>query len=314
MSDNPFSFLRERSFQKHHCTRKQSIRQMKYSYAYQTNILNCMNSILRKNYVGKLGAKWTFPSDHLPVGAKVGLFNVASWNVLNEAYIFWIKRDVQGLKESSMLQPKNKEREELVIKIVIAMLEHKTHPKQFLALQECSPKFLKTLENRLPPNIELIYRKESSLQNVLAILYDKFFFNLKSMIFSYPFSTAPDREIIDLVCVHQGEPFRFINTHLPGDPASPARFELVSYLMSQGADKESTILLGDMNFTEWEMMDALARRTENFLRCPVSYHTNIGTDLYAKRIDHIFTEKNLSAHPLQPNEVLDFLEPHTALL
>lgn len=314
MHDNPFSFLRESSSPKKISTRKQSLRQMKYACAHQTNITKCVNSILKKNYVGKLGAKWTFPSDHLPVGAKIGPFNLASWNILNEAYIFWIKRDAQGLKESPILQPKNKEREKQIIQTILAILEHETHPKQLLALQECSPTLLTTLEKELPPHIELLYRKEPGLQNVLALLYDKNFFILESLNYAFPFSTGRDREIMDLVFYHQEKPFRFIHAHVPGDPSSPARFELVNYLVSTKADQDRTTLLGDMNFTEWEMMDALIRSTENFLRCPTSYHTNVGCDLYAKQIDHIFTQKHLVAHPLQADEVLLSLKPHAQLL
>lgn len=311
--ENPFSFIKDDAPKKSvRSTRRQSIRQMKYASLYQKNITACVTEVLQKKYVGKLGAHWTFPSDHLPVGAEIENFRVASWNILNEAYLFWIARDAQGLASSLMLKPKNRVRGELIIQISLSMMEHPTHPKQLLALQECSPLFLSALEDTLPAHFDLIYRHEEGVQNLLAILYDKRHFTYQSVSYTFPFSTDPNKEVMTLVLSHGGKEFRFVNVHIPGDPASPARFEFVEHI-NQGAQK-NMVILGDMNFTEWEMNDAFIRRTENFKRCENGYPTNVGCDLYAKQIDHIYTERDLKTSALLPEEVLLSLKPHVELI
>jgi hypothetical protein len=117
---------------------------------------------------------------------------------------------------------------------------------------------------------------------------------------------------MDLTLLHRGTPFRFVHTHIPGDPALPSRFQLTNYLAVK--ETSHTILLGDMNFTEAEMADALLRNNVDLTLCKTKYPTNVGYDLYTKQIDCIFTHKDLEAVPLTAEEVLSSLERHVHLL
>ena len=58
--------------------------------------------------VEALRSKWDFPSDHLPVSAKIellgGSYTFASWNTLNSAYMHYIENDEQGLVGSLITQ------------------------------------------------------------------------------------------------------------------------------------------------------------------------------------------------------------------
>jgi hypothetical protein len=256
---------------------------------------------LPKQYVGKLGSKWDFPSDHLPIAAHIESFTVASWDVLNSAFLFWIMKDVQGLANSPALQ--NPLREDSLVAMCLEILEDPKSPKHLFALQECSPSFLTALQKKLPNHITLLYKSDTP--NCLAILYDTTVFTFEDLSFAYPFSSDPEREIIELKLRREESSFCFINVHLPENPASAARFELTRHLAQKNL--KGTVLLGDMNFTAWEMEDALARGAEELVRCPLSYPTTIGYDLYAKQVDHIFAHKNLNISPLPPIKSLTFL-------
>ena len=83
-------------------------------------------------YVGKLAEKWQFPSDHLPVGAKVGNAHVISWNVLNNYFMEWVTTlDSQGLNGSlisklndrkSATYPGLTQRDELIMAMLLKMM------------------------------------------------------------------------------------------------------------------------------------------------------------------------------------------------
>lgn len=324
-SENPFSFLHEKNSSKR-STRKQSIRHMKSSYVYQENISKCIDlkshkaaSILRKNYVGKLGEKWAFPSDHLPVGTLVEGFGVVSWNILNSHFLFWIERDVQGLAASQALIPLEKKkqglssREEEVLQILLNMLNR---GMRLVALQECSYSFLKDLEQKLPTDYALIYKDDPSIRNQLAFLYDKRLFTLRvPPTYSFPYRHDPTREVLEVSLSNGIKTFHFINVHIPGDPSLSARYDLVKYVSTK-EDLSNTVFLGDFNFTEWEMEEAFMRidKHEAFAHRYPNYPTNIGPDLYAKCIDHIYTGKDLIVEPISPKQLSEKIDPHIALL
>lgn len=69
------------------------------TYSKKTNLRKISSDItykiesspeLERVYVGKVHEKWQFPSDHLPIGATIGDFNIATWNVLNNVYLNWV--------------------------------------------------------------------------------------------------------------------------------------------------------------------------------------------------------------------------------
>ncbi|MBM3201717.1 MAG: hypothetical protein FJZ56_04840 [Chlamydiae bacterium] len=308
--DDSFSFLKEEFAPKQKSTRRQSLRQMRYSTICQKNISLCQTLTLPRYYVGKLGDKWTFPSDHLPVGANCRTFNVATWNVLNPAYLFWILRDKQGLANSSVLKAKN--RTELIVEKIFQTLLHDTAPKQLLALQECSVELIEIVKKKLPSYYEILHKETFCIQSCLALIYDKRFFSLKTLSFQYPFFLDTHHEIIDAIFNHHDEEFRVINTHIPADPRLPSRYELAKYI--ENHPSHQMLVLGDMNFNQWEMEECFLKSSLELTCCHTGYPTNIGYDLYAKQIDFIFTSPNLMPQGLKADEVLNDLETHIDIM
>ena len=112
-----------------------------------------------------LGKDWRFPSDHPPVGATVAVpaeeteetLHVASWNVLNKAYVNHIQANTQGLNESLICDLHNTDvddagadaRERMIVGMVLSMMSRQVAPVHLLCLQECSQSFLASLRSSL---------------------------------------------------------------------------------------------------------------------------------------------------------------------
>ena len=94
-----------------------------------------------------------------------------------------------------------------------------------------------------------------------------------------------------------GNRLRLVNAHVPGDPNGPARFELCQYLRKSHLSELITVALGDMNFNELEMVDAMEKTGTNFTIIS-PYCTNISTrssetPFVSKAIDHFIILGNL---------------------
>jgi hypothetical protein len=113
-----------------------------------------------------------------------------------------------------------------------------------------------------------------------------------------------------------GQSLRLFNTHLPGDPNGPARFEFTNYLTQNLDPKEITIAMGDMNFNEIEMQEALkksAKESPFSLFSP--YCTNVSPYVFrSKAIDHFIVKSESLVKINAPNEILQGLDSMVLLL
>lgn len=275
-------------------------------------------------YVGELQERWKFPSDHLPIGLTLDNLHFASWNVLNTKHIHWvIEKNSQGLSHSMIADEhvfiENSSltlRDKHVVELILQMIAHPTHPKCILALQESGESFLEELRNKLPSYFEIVANGE------LAFLFDNRLFEIHSQeeIFKV-FEHEPQKSIQDIILrrFSNGQLFRFINVHLPGDPTKPAPLELALYLASSFNSSLTTIAMGDMNFTAIEMGTALDNAFIDL--SPFSlyspYCTNISPEVFtSKAIDHFlfYSNENLFPSLNEPNEILIPLAPTVDLL
>jgi len=275
-------------------------------------------------YVGELQEKWQFPSDHLPIGMTLGDIHLASWNVLNAKYIGWVTdKNSQGLSRSLIADEhvylegsKLTLRDKRVAALVVQMAEHPTHPRSLISLQECGEPFLEELRIRLPSHFEIVSHGQD------AVLVDRRHFEVvQANEIAGIFADEPARTLQDLFLRRIGtdETLRLVNAHLPGDPNKPGRFEFAQYLAQTFDAAVPTIAMGDMNFNELEMADAVSKAfPEN---SPFSVHTPYCTNIspythLSKAIDHFFVYSGDGAKLAlsAPEEVMFGLKSLTDLL
>lgn len=271
---------------------------------FKWELQKALANLPEENFVGELGENWEFSSDHLPIGATVNGKHIGSWNVLDTEYIDWVTdKNSQGIN-GGMISRLNREssvmkgmtvREVLVIHQILMMVERPNQPFKILALQECNTKFIQALECMLPSHIHLVLQNRG-LQDQEILLYNANDFNLLSnesvMCVKSAFPSAPRKYLMDVVLQDKisGEKFQIINTHIPGDPALPCRFEFAEYVVTHKRDDAVTIALGDMNFTPRQMEEAFSQAVNKhrpFLSISneVKYYTNI--DPYTKAAKNI---------------------------
>ncbi len=287
-------------------------------------------SKLHNHYVGELHQAWQFPSDHLPMGATIDGFHVATWNVLNSAFISWIERNSQGLSKSQIMDEHAillhesglTLREEHLVQNIVKMIDHPTHPRSIIALQESGSIFLQELQRRLPKKIKIYYSSSKPVVDQNVILYNSEEFALledESRIVTNAYPSNPGRPLMDVVFLRTSTQvkYRIVNTHLPGDPNLPGKLEFAFYLAGHRKQDTVCIALGDMNFDPQAMESAFEASLLRTFRNLVGYRTIVGTDKAAKALDHIYVDfgKNTGeAHPNLPEEVLPGLEAMVALL
>jgi len=272
-------------------------------------------------YVGELQEKWQFPSDHLPIGMTFENIHFASWNVLDAEYMSWVtEKDSQGLKRSMI----GKEhvyigdsnltiRDQRIAGMIARMTTDPSHPRSFIALQECSQPLAEELRSRVPLHFEIVSHHGDT------IILDKRCFDLiEAKEVSGIFSVDSKRTIQEVLIrrLDNGEVMRLINTHLPGDPTKPTPSEFAAYLKRTTDPLTSTIVMGDMNFDENEMGDALEKHQTGFsLYSP--YCTNISPFTFrSKAIDFFFVSSAKSSPVIlnSPDEVIEGTLPMAALL
>lgn len=292
------------------------------------------SSKLTPHYIGELQEKWQFTSDHLPMGAKLDDFYIVTWNVLNSEYMGWIEMNTQGLKYSLIMQEHVyldgtglTARDAHVINQIHQMINHPSHPRSVLALQECSRPFIDALAASLPGSMKMIRSSEIPQKDQNILIYDANVFAYapeESAIVKDAFPSQLGRSLMDIMLIKKdsNEKFRFINAHVPGDPNLPGRYEMANYAARTQQDDAVTIVLGDMNFDDMEMLEAFNRAyagsgKENLFQNYANYYSNIGIDKYAKCIDHLFIHFGRSgktAEVEQPGDLLAELSEVVALL
>lgn len=266
--------------------------------------------------VGELQEKWQFPSDHLPIGMTFEDLHIASWNVLDAKYMDWVmEKDSQGLKRSMIGEEHVLiENSKLTVRdrhVVDLILETLSQPRAFLSLQECGKPFLEELQSRLPAHFKLISHQGN------AVLLDKRLFAvLDAKEVAGIFSDAPHRTLQDIRLrrLDNGQTLRLVNIHLPGDPEKPSRAEFAQYLKQTFDPAVTTLAMGDMNFNELEMAEALGQS-------PFSLYSPYPTDISpfefkSKAIDHfIVYSPNQSPVVLdKPEQVMAGVDAMVALL
>ncbi len=285
---------------------------------------NSQNLTERGIYVGQLHEKWQFPSDHLPIGMTFEDLHILSWNVLDAEYMSWVtEKDSQGLKDSLITKEhvyigdsKLTVRDRHVVLLILGAISHPTHPRSILALQECGKPFLEELRSRLPAHFELISHHGE------AVLLDTRRFNvIEAKEASGIFSDAPNRTLQDVrLCrLEDGQTLRLINAHLPGDPEKPGRLEFARYLERTFDPTIRTLAMGDMNFNEREISEALTAAFPS--TCPFSLHspypTNISPfEFNSKAIDHFIVYSPGQSAPLlnAPEQIMRGVDSMAALL
>lgn len=275
-------------------------------------------------HVGQLEEKWQFPSDHLPIGMSFGDTNIASWNVLDADYMSWVTdKDSQGLKHSMIvdehvyIEGTNLTiRDSHVIDMILGMITHETHPRSILSLQECNKPFLEELSKRLPENFPIISHHGD------ALVVDTSRYSITDIReVKGVFSQTQERGFQDITLERKDrkEKLRIINAHLPGDPLHPARYEFAEYIAATFDPSLAKIAMGDMNFNELEMAEALqlAFASSDAFELHSPYCTNITPFLFdSKAIDHfiVYNPNRLGIDINSPEEVMDGLTTFVDLL
>lgn len=279
-------------------------------------------------YIGEVGNKWQFPSDHLPRGVSIGNLHFAFWNILNKNYLGHIQDNNQGLRDSSILAdnvPLNGKtkltiRELYTINIIMDMIHHSTHPRSLIGLEETHPDVRNYLLKNLPtnwviitppdqPNSQDLYLYNKDVFDYIGISAKKYHSNLPKTIFT-----------ILLQEKATGNKYRFIQSHIPGGPnLADGAEKFADEAMKQYRFKETIVLMGDMNASPIEIQTALEKAAEKaalkqpFHYVSIDYPSHINTNLEASWIDNFFVYKpklTEKIHASQsPEEIHDSVRP-----
>ena len=276
-------------------------------------------------YVGELHEKWQFPSDHLPIGAAVGDTNIISWNVLNNAYMSWVYKNSQGLTDSMITDQdvvvKDNgltQRDLTMVKYILEMVEKNN---SLICLQECSAEFIAELQETLPENMEIVLSFDTKVKDQEVVIYNKDEFSFIEKIIDLDGYPSTQGKLLMTVALEKnGITYRVFNSHVPGDPNLPGRYEFAQYVKNHQQKGEITIALGDLNFDQYEMDDAFkvaAGDQESTFTRITPYQTNVGLDMYSKAIDHFFIDcwdHPMMVYERKASEILDNLQELRELL
>jgi endonuclease/exonuclease/phosphatase family metal-dependent hydrolase len=296
-------------------THRASLRRLKFELAQPAKLQS------KGTYVGELHEKWQFPSDHLPIGMTLHGIHIASWNILDAAYMNWVtEKDSQGL-DGSMLSDEHiyigetalTVRDQHVADLVLEMIHHPTHPRSVISLQECSVAFIEYLKPKLPSEFQVIFHHGN------AVLFDQSRFKIiEAKEVGGIFSQSPSRTFQDVFLeqVDTNQALRILNAHLPGDPEGPGRYEFAKYLLENLDFKGTMIAMGDMNFNEIEMLGAFGTNSPFSVYSPYCTNVSIKTApqaLYSKAIDH-FISPNREIELNSPENLMRDLDKIVGLL
>lgn len=257
----------------------------------------------RPYLVGELGASWQFPSDHLPRGATLGSFHIAFWNILNKNYLGHIEENTQGLRHSSILNDNVPAelgdtltiRERIIGQNILEMINHPTHPRSLIALEETHKDVHHYLKQNLPSNW-VIKTPPNQPHSQDIFLYDSNvfeFINLEAVKYS------PDLPktifTINLREKTSNKEFRFLQSHIPGGPHSAegcAKF--AEEALKQYDPNLTIVLMGDMNQSPKNIQDVLEKAarmkgySRSFSYLPIEHPSHMNTKLEASWIDNFF--------------------------
>lgn len=255
--------------------------------------------------VGELGSLWQFPSDHLPVGGKVGNINFVMWNILNTDYLHHIIGNAQGLNDSLIMTANVAEKEEglftlreaMVVKNVFDMIDHPHTPRALIALQETGTQVFEKLQQTLPAHMKLMPSTIENLMHGDIFIYNANVFDVLDFSFA-PYNINPHNTMMTLTLMEKetGLIYRFFQSHVPGGPinSDPARKELADALFDDYNPQAITLVMGDMNrspeyFLENFAAAAKERETaQPFKNMTIPYPSHINTHREASWIDNIF--------------------------
>lgn len=247
--------------------------------------------------VGELNSKWQFPSDHLPIGAKVGNIHFASWNILDTKYLFHIYENGQGLKGSLITELDTPvedsdltQRDALVIQNILSLLQN--NPRHLLALEEVGEPVYHDLKKKLPPHFKIA--PENPNEDIF--IYDE-------KVFDYvEYGTTPyqiSKKSISRLTLREkntGLLYHFYQSHVPGGPVNspPARKEFAKAVLEQYDPQATTVLMGDMNrspdyfLTDFEKIAFDMGIEQTFTNLMIPYPTHVDPTLSATWIDNLF--------------------------
>lgn len=273
-----------------------------------------------------LGVSWQFPSDHLPVATALEDGTLcASWNVLDTRFVKLVEG--QGLNGSMITQqncPVGADdltlRDVSALNTVLAL----TATVSVLALQECSQPFLAALSAKLAGGPFL--RADNSRFGDAVLLYNSDTLELHQSEMhaghprrgggGSPFSSKGNHGGKPVVVAEFGVKgaagtfdtcIRVVACKIAGDPSAKHLREYASFLRQCICPRAfmPTVLLGDFNFQENEIQEALwaqgVQHSFGWGTAVSRYPTNIqpygdnlpygfgGGPLAPKRIDHVVT-------------------------
>ncbi len=266
---------------------------------------------VQRVHVGELGARWQFPSDHLPVGATVDGIRIASWNVLNRAYLNHFAphgRNDQGLANSCLWDEQHRPslrdtRLSLREERIVDMVKSLASSRDIILLQECSQPFLAALAEALPSRVQCRHGSTASPENDIALLYDQGRLTLDTELSEFVADAYPckrDRALMSLAFHHQGRTLRVVHSHVPGMPSGEGLREFTEHVVRLASGQAPMVVTGDLNF---ELAELAAAFKIQGLPPPVSavnVRSTVGTDRFAKLIDHIVVLGAACSPVMQP--------------
>ncbi len=257
--------------------------------------------------VGELGAQWTLGSDHLPVGGTVGSIHFVLWNILNSDALHHILGNGQGLRDSFIitanipLYDNLTLRESVVIDQVFEMIQHSTHPRSLLALQETSENVYKKLQESLPSNLQLLPTDVEELKHGDVFIFDENIFDFIDFKCAH-YKSKPSKHgntymTLTLLEKETRIIYKFVQSHVPGGPdinSIPARIELANAVIGDYNPEAISVILGDMNRSpDYFIKDFEIAALEHGLELQPfeimwpPYATHINTHMEASWIDNI---------------------------
>ena len=283
-------------------------------------------------FVGELGSKWSFPSDHLPIGASIEQIHIAFWNVLHTASLHYIESNAQGLRDCQIITKKNPvragslltEREEYVLQEIMNMVNHDTHPRSLIGLQEINENVLNELYLRLPlawaittpsnqPNSEDIFIYNTQVFDFISSADTRYRLDDPRTIFTLTLQQKSSNEL-----------FRIVQSHIPGGPikSGPGCKTFAQEALKQYDPELTTLLMGDMNQPTFVLEKYLEKEAEKkgihqpFQPLLISYPTHINTLKQASWIDNffIYNPLNKQIEISNPGDLTSLVESTAQLL
>jgi len=255
------------------------------------------------------GAAWGFPSDHLPVGVRVGDWAVASWNMLNNAYMRYIFKNEQHLVGSAITNLNVSStiggltrRDVACIEIVEQLVA--THT--VVCLQEVSAPVARYFRGwRQRTTVALASSAPDDAVDRVAILYNTERLQLLVPARVTPYASKDNRAILDATFASSSAPpvLRVVATHVP---LGKGLQELTQYLETANVAADVPVVVcGDMNAPSSVFARALAASGRlPFAVLPTPYRTHVSAASLAVDYDCCAVASS-SVHAIEtPNQVL----------